>query len=238
MSNLLKRTVSAIILAPLFLYICYIGGKPYFLMVSFIFAVMFYEWVGMTKKLDKKVLWWVFGLMYLGVAFFTMLYLEQIRRPQMFGLENPPMLLFLIILLVWVNDVFSYFFGKGIGGPKLAPKISPNKTWSGAVGGLIGCLGLFFVANYVSTFKAGSAVSDKVFYTSLVIHLIIPVISQIGDLFESYIKRKCKVKDSGNILPGHGGLLDRFDGFVLVLFVYGIYTFVTIYSRVLGQIPS
>jgi phosphatidate cytidylyltransferase len=103
-----------------------------------------------------------------------------------------------LLLIVWATDIAAYLAGRLIGGPKLAPAISPGKTWSGAAGGLVGALVVGFVASPGVWGLATAAV--------------LSVVSQIGDLMESWIKRRYGVKDSGKLIPGHGGLLDRLDG--------------------------
>lgn len=111
-------------------------------------------------------------------------------------------------LIVWAADVGGYFFGKGIGGPKLAPSISPNKTWSGFFGGVFLSVGITAALVYV--------IGDPRMDLALAAAAMLSVASQVGDLFESAIKRAFNVKDSGDIIPGHGGVLDRVDGLVFV----------------------
>ena len=237
MSNLLKRSLSAVILGPLFILAIYYGnhivlvanGNPVtisMILTFSMFFIMFYEWIRLISKFKQKLLWTIFGFFYLGIgcSVFFVLNLGQFRG-MFLGLANFPAPLFAIILLVWINDIFSYIVGRAVGGPKLAPKISPNKTWAGAIGGVAGCLLFFFVMNYSVGFGANK-ISDQVFFLALAIHIIVPIVSLVGDLFESYLKRKAGVKDSGNIIPGHGGLLDRFDGFILVMNFTGLLIYV------------
>jgi phosphatidate cytidylyltransferase len=122
-------------------------------------------------------------------------------RDQTFGFSA----LMLILLVVWATDSAGYFAGRGFGGPKLWPRVSPKKTWAGAVGGFAASL---FVAAGFAAFglaRPGPA---------LLLAAVLSVASQLGDLFESAVKRRFGVKDSSHIIPGHGGLLDRLDGFV------------------------
>jgi phosphatidate cytidylyltransferase len=111
------------------------------------------------------------------------------------------------MIVTWSTDSFAYFAGRSIGGPKLAPRISPSKTWSGLAGGVIGAAVLGWLA--ASWFELGSPF--------LYIGGLMGVIAQAGDLYESWMKRRAGVKDSGSILPGHGGALDRLDGFLPVI---------------------
>jgi phosphatidate cytidylyltransferase len=115
-------------------------------------------------------------------------------------------LVFWVLAVTWSTDIFAYFAGRAIGGPKLAPRISPNKTWAGLIGGMAGA-GLFgwLIASY---FELGSPF--------LWIGAGMGLIAQLGDLYESWEKRRAGVKDSGTLLPGHGGVLDRLDGLLAV----------------------
>jgi phosphatidate cytidylyltransferase len=112
----------------------------------------------------------------------------------------------LLFAVVWATDIVAYFTGRAVGGPKLAPRLSPNKTWSGAVGGLVGAVLAAVAVVYFS--GAGGVLA------AIVIAIALSVVAQIGDLFESAIKRQFGAKDAGTLIPGHGGLMDRLDGFV------------------------
>ena len=122
------------------------------------------------------------------------------------GLPDGAILVFWTFLSVWATDVGGYFFGKGIGGPKLAPKISPKKTWAGFLGGA-------FLSVVVSVVLALIMSWGNLALIAL-IGFAVATVAQIGDLFESSIKRAFDVKDSGELIPGHGGILDRVDGLV------------------------
>jgi phosphatidate cytidylyltransferase len=116
-----------------------------------------------------------------------------------------------LFAVVWVTDILAYFVGKAVGGPKLAPSISPGKTWSGAIGGaaggaVAGAIAILFLEPVLA------------FGVMVLIALLLSVISQIGDLFESSLKRRFKVKDSSRLIPGHGGVMDRVDGLVAAAF--------------------
>ena len=116
--------------------------------------------------------------------------------------------LIFVLLVVWVTDIGGYFAGRGIGGPKLWPRVSPKKTWAGAVGGFVASLAV--AAGFVGLNLGNMA-------PLLVLAAVLSVISQLGDLFESAVKRRFGVKDSSHVIPGHGGLLDRLDGFVAAI---------------------
>jgi phosphatidate cytidylyltransferase len=118
--------------------------------------------------------------------------------------------------VVWATDIGGYFVGRGIGGPKLWPRISPNKTWAGAAGGFAASL---VVAAGFAGFGLGRS------GPLLLVSAVLSIASQLGDLFESAVKRRFGVKDSGHIIPGHGGLLDRLDGFVAAIVLAAIFGF-------------
>ncbi|RUM99384.1 phosphatidate cytidylyltransferase [Pseudaminobacter arsenicus] len=143
--------------------------------------------------------WTSAGLAYAGLSALSVAFL---RDSDSSGLVA---ILFLFAV-VWATDILAYFVGKAVGGPKLAPSISPGKTWSGAIGGTVGGM------------VAGLAVAAASGSTGLPlmvgVALFLSIVSQIGDLFESWVKRRHGVKDSGNLIPGHGGVMDRVDGLV------------------------
>jgi phosphatidate cytidylyltransferase len=121
-----------------------------------------------------------------------------------------------VLVIVWVTDSGGYFAGRGIGGPKLWPRVSPKKTWAGAIGGFVASLAVAGVFAALDLGKAGPL---------LVVSGILSVVSQLGDLFESAVKRRFGVKDSSQIIPGHGGLLDRLDGFVAAVAMAALFGF-------------
>jgi len=151
-----------------------------------------------------RVSWWQSGgLVYAGLSAIS---LSAIRGED--SLDFIAMLF--VFVVVWATDILAYFVGRAVGGPKLAPRISPGKTWSGAVGGtLAGIAGGILVA--MAHFQ------DVGLWVGLVA-LTLSVASQIGDLFESFIKRRFGVKDSSKLIPGHGGVMDRVDGLVFACF--------------------
>jgi phosphatidate cytidylyltransferase len=218
MSNAIKRILSAVILAPIVLATVIHGGVPFFICTIILFFATLYEWVSITKKSKLKYLWFLFGFFYLLIACTTLVLLERYRI-KVFEL-NIPFFLLTLLFIIWFTDIFAYIFGKNIGGWKLAPKISPNKTWAGFFGGLFGASLVFFAINFKFPFH------DSQYYQNLFFFISISLISMVGDLFESWIKRHFGVKDSGNIIPGHGGLLDRLDGLILVLNVIGVYIYI------------
>jgi phosphatidate cytidylyltransferase len=140
------------------------------------------------------------GVVYAGVALLSPVLL---RNDATLGL---PALLFLFAI-VWATDILAYLVGRAVGGPLLWPRLSPNKTWSGAFGGLLGGVAAGILVAYASA-GIGPAVSG-------VLALALSIVAQGGDLFESAVKRRFGAKDAGNLIPGHGGVMDRLDGFLV-----------------------
>ena len=144
------------------------------------------------------------GLLYAGLPTFGLLFL----RGEPHGLA----LTLWTLAIVWATDIGAYFSGRAIGGPKLAPALSPNKTWAGLGGGVVAAL----------LVGLGIAAAFGLPRALLLLGAPMAVLAQIGDLFESWLKRKAGVKDSGRLLPGHGGALDRLDGVVPVAALVGL----------------
>ena len=122
--------------------------------------------------------------------------------------------IFWLLFAVWATDTFAYFAGRGIGGPKLAPSLSPNKTWAGLIGGMFGAALIGFITSV--WFGLGSPA------LLALVSAVIAVVAQAGDIFESALKRRAGVKDSGKLIPGHGGILDRVDGLVTAALAAGL----------------
>jgi phosphatidate cytidylyltransferase len=239
--DLRVRILSAAVLAPLALGCIWMGGMAFAALVALISAGLSLEWLGFchqSKKAATIVLFaalplsvmltasgatvpalgllavamvagialahglspsrpLAFGIPYLGLGAVALVWL---RQSQAAGGAN----VIVLLLIVWASDIGAYAAGRAIGGPRLAPAISPGKTWSGAVGGLAaaaatGCAAAAFLDNGAPSWRPA------------VFALLIGAIGQGGDLFESQLKRHFGVKDSGRMIPGHGGLLDRLD---------------------------
>jgi len=199
-NELQKRIFSSIILIPIAVFFTFQGSIYFIFFLSLLFVATSYEWIMMCKE---KYLLNFFGNIFLIFSFFSAFYIR----------ENIGLLFFLFIILICIfTDIGGYVFGKVFKGSKLT-KISPNKTYSGVFGSFLISLsaGLFFL-QYTNTDFLGND-SSKI----LLAILFISLISQLGDLIISYFKRKAKLKNTGNILPGHGGLLDRIDGMIFVI---------------------
>jgi phosphatidate cytidylyltransferase len=146
-------------------------------------------------------LWAPAGMVYAGSALFAAILIRQDAQ------DGFAALLF-VLLIVWLTDILGYFAGRGIGGPKLWVRVSPNKTWAGAVGSTVGSLVFAIVYAWLGF---GETVPLAL------LGVVLSVVAQFGDLLESAVKRHFGVKDSSHLIPGHGGLLDRLDGLVAAL---------------------
>ena len=197
------RSLSAVVLAPAVLLCIWFGGVAWQLLIAVAAVGLTIEWLLMTGHArasdDATGLWGplVFGAFYACVPLAC---LDWLRGEGAVGRDD---VLFLVAV-VWASDIGAYAVGRLAGGPKLAPAISPGKTWSGAVGGLL--IAMLAGAAVALGLEPGSVVR------ALTIAALLAVVSQAGDLFESWTKRRFGVKDSGRLIPGHGGLLDRLDG--------------------------
>lgn len=174
------------------------------------------------EMLTSKSVWGGTGLLYAALPFIALILLRD-------GNDGLVVILFLFAC-VWGADILAYFTGKTIGGPKLWPAVSPKKTWSGFIGGLVGAVVLTSLVLWYFDKQIG--------LTSIIVAIFLAICAQAGDLFESSIKRKFGVKDSGKIIPGHGGVLDRIDGLIFAaiaaaLLAYG-YNGFTIYEESLA----
>ena len=198
-----KRILSSIILIPVSFFFIVQGSLTFILFLSLIFLVTILEWFKMTKNKD---LLRIFGLFFLFFSFYSAFYLRQNISLNLF--------IFLIIICIF-TDIGGYIFGKIFKGPRLT-KVSPNKTYSGVIGSFL--ISLLFGLIYIKYLGQKSRIileQDLTFIIILI--LFISLVSQIGDLIISYFKRKAKLKDTGKILPGHGGFLDRIDGLIFVM---------------------
>lgn len=239
--NLLLRVGSSAVLAPIAIGIAYYGGWPFAVFWTAAAIAVWWEWTRlvhpaghlgvlvtgicalviqalllMIDRADVAVMiaalgalgaaiisarnavWTAAGVVYASLLMIAPVMLRGEDRIGFFAI-------IFVFAVVWGTDIAAYFTGRAIGGPKLAPSISPNKTWSGAIGGIIAAV------------LAGSAVAAPSNLRAIVaialIAAVLSIVSQAGDLFESHMKRVFNAKDSGAIIPGHGGVMDRLDGF-------------------------
>jgi phosphatidate cytidylyltransferase len=190
------RAFSALVLAPVALACVWFGGAAFAVIVFAAALGLAVEWLGLCRRSGWAPLRPV-GIAYIVLAGAALLWLRSD------AIVGRPDVLFLL-LVVWACDIGAYLIGRLIGGPRLAPRISPGKTWSGAVGGLLTAVAVGLVAAHF--------LADAVTWRAVVIAAALGVVAQAGDLLESFVKRRLEVKDSGQIIPGHGGLFDRLDG--------------------------
>jgi phosphatidate cytidylyltransferase len=250
--NLLMRVLAALVLAPLAIAIAWVGGWPWALLVMLVTIGLYLEWltiIGLVREWRAAlpgiaalaiagiyliVGWFGAALIVIGVGLVAVARLSPERRNWIVSgflyaaaaqiasvlVRHDPAsgftALFFVLLVVWAADIGGYFAGRGIGGPKLWPKVSPKKTWAGAIGGFLGSLAVAGTFAAVGVGKMGPLLALGAFLS---------VISQLGDLFESAVKRRFGVKDSSHVIPGHGGLLDRLDGFVAAIVAAAILGF-------------
>lgn len=215
-SDLPVRLVSGIVLAGVSGAALWLGGWYWIGLVVLFALIVILEWNAIVRRFGvsafAEILWLFFGAAYVSAAGLAMV---QVR------LSYSALEVFLVFLTpVVAVDVGAYFVGRAVGGPKIAPKISPSKTWAGLIGGAIAA-SIVAVGNQLG--GIGPAVSADLNATVLLLAVLagtlIAVIAQAGDFFESWMKRRAKVKDSSNFIPGHGGFFDRLDGFLAVFFV-------------------
>lgn len=198
-NNIIKRILSSIVIGTIFI------GSILFLEVFFFFlcfiltVLMIYEW---NKINNNNITHLIFGFLVILVSISSII--------NMYMMENGKLITLLYFLLIWTVDVFALIGGKLIQGPKLAPTISPQKTWSGLFIGVTSSMCVVFL---LEQFAPLYEIIFNIF-TNLELYLLVfttAIFAQISDLFESYFKRINNLKDSGKIIPGHGGILDRFD---------------------------
>lgn len=242
-SELALRIASGLVLAPLAVALAYVGGWPFAVFWGLSALLVFAEWTALVSETDRRAvlmagagaliialalagagrmlaavivvmigalgaaalapatrrLWAAAGVPYAGAIGIAPV---ALRADDDYGF----LAIVFLFVAVWATDIAAYFAGRALGGPKLMPRVSPKKTWSGALGGtaaaIIGALVVAKIAGLAGALAlAGLA-------------LALSIVAQAGDLFESFLKRRFGAKDSGQLIPGHGGLMDRLDGFV------------------------
>lgn len=227
-SDLPKRAASAVVMLAVAGGALWLGGWWWTALVTLIALGVLWEWTALVRRFSEGVLeraiWTVAGVLYVSVGGFTLASLRA-RDAAFYGSPGDNVGLLQSILLVAMIigvDVGAYFAGRAIGGPKIAPKISPSKTWAGLAGGVAGAFAVFCAHRY---FLVPSWFEEPIRGASLAAAIaaaiVVACIAQAGDFFESGMKRRAGVKDSGSLIPGHGGLFDRVDGLLAVAFVVG-----------------
>ena len=194
MNNLALRIFSAIVLAPVAIYVAYLGGWVFAIFWGLAAGAVLWEWL----KLVSGGGWIVAGIFYAGALLAAPLILRN-------DAELGFLAMILLFAIVWTTDIFGYFAGRAFGGPKLMPAVSPKKTWSGALAGTLGAM--------IMAVLVASAFGHFNLVAIATLALMLSVVSQLGDLLESWIKRHFGAKDASQLIPGHGGVMDRLDGF-------------------------
>lgn len=218
-ADLKARTLSAIVMVAVAGSALWLGGLPWTVFVLLVATGVLWEWSKLSRAIAAswwaRALWLVAGVVYVGVACEMLL----ILRTEDLGL------VLMVVAAVIATDIGAYFAGRTFGGPKIAPRISPSKTWSGLVGGALGASLATFPQLYrfwICWFCGPHQLWLEALEDAFLFGLFIAIIAQTGDFFESWMKRRAGVKDSGHLIPGHGGLFDRVDGLLAVLFVAGV----------------
>ena len=219
-----KRILTSLILIPLTFFFIYKGSFFFIFFLIITFFISSYEWIKMSKK--KKLIK-LFGIIFLFLSF----YFAYVLR-----LEHGFKIFLFIILISILTDIGGYIFGKTFKGPKLT-NISPKKTYAGLIGSFVlsiigGLIFVEFMNNFIIdidfNFISFEPIEIRFNLFLLLFISIVSLVSQAGDLVISYFKRIAKIKDTGKILPGHGGLLDRIDGIIFVIPFAYIYLKLTI----------
>jgi phosphatidate cytidylyltransferase len=242
-SELALRVGSALVLVPLAIGTAYLGGWLFALFWGAAAMGVLWEWTALVARNDQRSVLLTGGaslalavvlvaaghllaavvVLAMGAIGVASLALAERRTwvaggiPYAGALALAPIVLraddadgFLAVIflfaIVWTTDISAYFAGRALGGPKLMPQVSPNKTWAGAVGGLI--------ASVVVTLALAKMAGLTALFALAMLAVVLSVFAQGGDLFESFLKRRFHAKNSGHLIPGHGGLMDRLDGFV------------------------
>ena len=195
-----KRLISSIVLIPIALFFLITGSLLFSIFILICFIITSYEW----HKMSRKKIYYLPGLFFLILSFYCA---YDIRLIMIEGNYD----YFIVILLICIStDLGGYIFGKILKGPKLT-SISPKKTISGVIGGYL--LSIIILSMYFhSVFNSFNNV--EMTFEIIIFIFLISTISQLGDIIVSYFKRLSKIKDTGKIIPGHGGLLDRIDGMI------------------------
>jgi len=206
-SDLSKRASSAIALVIFVLADLALGPIAFAILMGFAACILLFEWLRLVK--GWNALWKPFGVAYIAIATASLAALAFVETEE----SLLPMAIIYLLLCVAATDIGAYFSGKTIGGKKLCPQISPGKTWAGLIGG-VSC------AAFVSFLMMDAVPYPNTTSGAVMLGIAIALLAQIGDLFISWMKRKAGVKDTGTILPGHGGLFDRMDGLMLAPIFY------------------
>lgn len=202
------RFASAVVIVAISLTALWLGGWAWSGFVMLVAGGVLYEWRALVRALNpaplRETAWTLGGILYLAPAAAMLMLLREGER----GFAD----VLTLIALVAAIDIGAYFTGRAVGGPKIAPAISPSKTWAGLMGAILGALAVLVLSAKLSQ-------ATPAWWQVLGLAVLAAVVAQAGDFFESWMKRRAGVKDSGRLIPGHGGLFDRVDGLIAVSFL-------------------
>ena len=241
--ELALRVCSALVLVPIAIGTAYLGGWPFAVFWGLAAMGVLWEWISLVARSDHRTVLMTGGaslalavalvatghllaaVIVLAISTLGVAALAPAKWrtwiaagvPYAGALGVAPVVLrsdsedgFLAVIflfaIVWTTDIVAYFSGRAIGGPKLMAQVSPKKTWSGAIGGTLAAL--------IVAFVLGKAMALSGLFAIAMLAVVLSICAQGGDLFESFLKRRFGAKDSGHLIPGHGGLMDRLDGFI------------------------
>jgi len=211
--EIIKRIFSSIILIPIALFFIIKGSFFFTFFIATCFLITLYEWHMMSKKKNYNI----FGFIFLIFSFYSVYFIRN-------DPEKQSLLICLFIVLICVStDIGGYLFGKLFKGPKLT-KISPQKTYAGVFGGYF--LSIIFTNIFINYSELFTDQNLNFGRDEFVFVLIISTVSQLGDIIISYFKRLSKIKDTGKLIPGHGGILDRIDGMIFAFPFYFIFNLI------------
>ncbi len=220
MSDLPLRILSAIVMVAIAGSALWLGGWWWTALVLAVSLGVLWEWQALVRTSPEQsaisqILWLLGGAIYVLFAANTLAVTRTFTEA---GKADAGLFyVALIVGTVIAVDIGAYFFGRALGGPKIAPKISPSKTWAGLLGGAVGASIVITM-----TYMLQGVHWSQAMQTGWIAGALAAVIAQAGDFFESWMKRRAGVKDSGRIIPGHGGLFDRVDGLLAVCFALGL----------------
>ena len=207
-ADLPVRVASAIVVVVISLIALWLGGWAWAGFVMVVAGGVLYEWRALVRAMNpsplRETFWTLGGILYLAPAAAMLMLMREGER----GFAD----VLTLIALVAAIDIGAYFTGRAIGGPKIAPAISPSKTWAGLLGGILGALAVLVLSAKLSA-------ATPAWWQVLGLAVLAAIVAQAGDFFESWMKRRAGVKDSGKLIPGHGGLFDRVDGLIAVSFL-------------------
>lgn len=242
-SDLPVRAASAVAMVAVAGAALWLGGWFWTVFVAAIALGVLWEWWGLVSAFESrswsKLLWLIGGVFYVGPG--AVVLAEPAIRDIELAKMNPEnaaslaiwarfSVILPLLAAIVATDVGAYFAGRLIGGPKIAPRISPSKTWAGLIGGMVASSFSFATVNW----KLDSDWSPDTYWFFAGVGAIMAIVAQTGDFFESWMKRRAGVKDSGKLIPGHGGLFDRVDGLLAVCFVIALISLGTVASVLLS----